>query len=62
MARKLRIEYAGAVYQIMNRGDRQEPTFEDDPDCEGIETRQLRHLPQRGVSRVGSNLQASATV
>ena len=25
MARKLRIEYAGAVYHVMNRGDRREP-------------------------------------
>lgn len=32
MARKLRIEYAGAIYHVMNRGDRQEAIFEDDPD------------------------------
>ena len=32
MARKLRIEYAGAVYHVMNRGDRQEAIFEDDAD------------------------------
>ncbi len=32
MARKLRIEYAGAIYHVMNRGDRQEPIFEDDAD------------------------------
>src|SRR5437773_6662867 len=34
MARKLRIEYRGAIYHVMNRGDRQEPIFEDDPDRE----------------------------
>ena len=34
MARKLRIEYAGAIYHVMNRGDRQEPIFEDDSDRE----------------------------
>jgi REP element-mobilizing transposase RayT len=32
MARKLRIEYAGAVYHVMNRGDRREAIFEDDQD------------------------------
>ena len=34
MARKLRIEYPGAIYHVMNRGDRQEPIFEDDADRE----------------------------
>ncbi|MSU61587.1 MAG: transposase [Pedosphaera sp.] len=32
MARKLRVEYGGAVYHIMNRGDRREPIFQDDDD------------------------------
>ena len=32
MARKLRLEYAGAIYHVMNRGDRREPIFQDDPD------------------------------
>jgi len=32
MARKLRIEYPGAVYQVMNRGDRREPIFRAEPD------------------------------
>ena len=32
MARKLRIQYAGAVYHVMNRGDRREAIFEDDQD------------------------------
>jgi REP element-mobilizing transposase RayT len=32
MARKLRIQYAGAVYHVLNRGDRREVIFEDDPD------------------------------
>ena len=30
MARKLRVEYPGAVYRVMNRGDRREPIFRDD--------------------------------
>jgi putative transposase len=32
MARKLRLEYPGAVYHVMNRGDRREPIFQDDQD------------------------------
>ena len=34
MARKLRIEYAGAIYHVMNRGDRREAIFADDQDRE----------------------------
>src|ERR1017187_253250 len=32
MARKLRVEYEGAIYHVMNRGDRREPIFKDDKD------------------------------
>ena len=32
MARKLRVEYPGAIYHVMNRGDRQEPIFKDEED------------------------------
>jgi len=32
MARKLRVEYPGAIYHVMNRGDRREEIFQDDPD------------------------------
>jgi Transposase IS200 like len=32
MARKLRVEYPGAIYHVMNRGDRREPIFRDDED------------------------------
>jgi REP element-mobilizing transposase RayT len=32
MPRALRIEYPGAIYHVMNRGDRREPIFCDDPD------------------------------
>ena len=32
MARKVRVEYAGAIYHVMNRGDRREPIFHDDQD------------------------------
>jgi REP element-mobilizing transposase RayT len=34
MARKLRVEYPGAIYHVMNRGDRQEPIFKDEVDRE----------------------------
>jgi REP element-mobilizing transposase RayT len=32
MARKLRVQYPGAIYHVMNRGDRREPIFKDDRD------------------------------
>ncbi len=32
MARKLRIQYPGAIYHVMNRGDRREAIFADDRD------------------------------
>ena len=32
MARKLRVEYPGAIYHVMNRGDRRERIFVDDAD------------------------------
>jgi putative transposase len=32
MARKLRVQYPGAIYHLMSRGDRREPIFKDDQD------------------------------
>ena len=32
MARSLRIQYAGAIYHVMSRGDRREDIFLDDED------------------------------
>src|SRR5947208_10767360 len=32
MGRKLRVQYSGAIYHVMNRGDRREPIFDDDLD------------------------------
>ena len=32
MARKLRVEYPGAIYHVLNRGDRREPICKDDAD------------------------------
>src|SRR5437588_4637157 len=34
MARKLRVQYPGAIYHVMNRGDRREPIFRTDQDRE----------------------------
>jgi len=34
MARKLRVQYPGAIYHVMNRGDRREPIFKDEADRE----------------------------
>jgi REP element-mobilizing transposase RayT len=33
-ARKLRVQYPGAIYHVMNRGDRRETIFVDDEDRE----------------------------
>ena len=39
MARKLRVEYAGALHHVVNREDRSEPIFLDDCDrCTFLET------------------------
>ena len=32
MPRKLRVEYPGAIYHVVNRGDRREPIVRDDED------------------------------
>jgi REP element-mobilizing transposase RayT len=32
MARKLRVEYPGAIHHVMSRGDRREPIFKSDVD------------------------------
>src|SRR5437867_685099 len=32
MARKLRVQYPDAIYNVMNLGDRREPIFKDDQD------------------------------
>ena len=34
MARKIRVQYEGAVYHVMSRGDRREVIFQGDPDRE----------------------------
>jgi REP element-mobilizing transposase RayT len=34
MPRKARVEFAGAVYHLLDRGDRREPIFRDERDRE----------------------------
>ena len=34
MPRQLRLEYPGALYHVVNRGDRREEIFRDDPERE----------------------------
>jgi REP element-mobilizing transposase RayT len=36
LARQLRIEYAGAIYHVMSRGDRKEAIFLDDENRRGF--------------------------
>jgi len=36
VARKLRLEYEGAIYHVMSRGDRREAIFRDDADRESF--------------------------
>jgi len=36
MPRKLRMEYPGAIYHVLNRGDRREDIFQDDLDRKGF--------------------------
>jgi hypothetical protein len=36
MARKLRVQYPGAIYHVLNRGDRREAIFKDDEDRQGF--------------------------
>jgi putative transposase len=33
MPRQMRIEYPGAIYHVLSRGDRRESIFLDDGDC-----------------------------
>jgi REP element-mobilizing transposase RayT len=37
MSRKLRVQYPGAIYHVMNRGDRREAIFGEDSDWELFE-------------------------
>src|SRR5437773_12293034 len=49
MARKLRVEYEGAIYHVMNRGDRREAVFRDAADRELF----LRTLAEACRKKIG---------
>lgn len=44
MARKLRVEYPGAMYQVMNRGDQRELIFKVDAGRERFLATKLKEL------------------
>ena len=63
MSRKLRIEYPGAMYHVMNRGDQREDIFRDDQDrqkflatlgeaCAKTEWQMARELERLGWDEV----------
>ncbi len=59
MAWKLRIQYSGAIYHVMNRGDRWEPIFADGRDREPLRetlTEARRRTPVSGASPPGGAL------
>jgi hypothetical protein len=62
MARKLRIQYPGAMYHVMSRGNRREPIFQDDSDRERfLDTLGEYRIPQdslAGRRRLGEALEA----
>ncbi len=45
MPRPWRVQYPGAIYHLMSRGDHREPTFRDDND------RRRSHFAERGCVR-----------
>ena len=53
MARKLRVQYPGAIYHVMNRGDRREAVVKDDTD-------RLQFLETLGAACVRSGWQVHA--
>jgi hypothetical protein len=61
MARKLRIQYPGAIYHVMNRGDRQGPIFGDDRLLEQVSARRgPRHFGE--AAQEASEAQAERLV
>jgi hypothetical protein len=51
-ARSIRIEYRGAVYHVLARGDRREANFHDDDDRRFVE-RLERRCVEDGAARAG---------
>jgi len=47
MAPQVTLGYPGAIYHLMNRGDRREPIFRDDYDVNDFLERSLKPAPRR---------------
>ena len=67
MPRKLRLQYPGAIYHLMNRGDRREKILKDDQDrlrfletlaqaCEKAGLVQLREFWRVADCHIGSRI------
>jgi hypothetical protein len=52
MPRRLRLEYPGAIYHVLNRGDRREPIFRDDLDALGWDGVALAQRPKGDMPKV----------
>ncbi len=50
MARKLRVEYPGAIYHVMSRGDRCEKIFKADSDLRAVSRNARRSLRQNELA------------
>ena len=60
MPRKLRVEFPGAIYHVMSRGDRREPMFSDDVDRQHFlqtlaEARQKTEFPVHAYRRMSNH-------
>jgi hypothetical protein len=54
----MRIEYPGAIYHVLSRGDRREAVFLDDGDCHDF----LKTLVKGSPIRAGVNRQNAAAL
>ena len=50
MARKLRVEYEGAIHHVMNRGDLREAIFNDEGRDRVLFLEALASLPEEGLA------------
>ena len=64
MSRKLGIQYPGAIYHVMNRGDRREAIFQDDEDRLGWPEDELRRRAKGycGKVRMARRLRQETTL
>jgi hypothetical protein len=70
MPRKMRVEHPGAIYHVMDRGDRREDIFLDDVDRQDFlktlaEARFMRTLPSKWIAarvRLGTSKSANVSL